>query len=375
MIRVALSMLFGDTAKYISLIVGLAFASLLTAQQGAIFLGLIQLGTGVLQNMRRADLWVTDPATEYVAEYRPLADREVQRVRSIPGVEWAQPVFASRGTVDLRDGGIHTVQIIGLERSALIGQPPKMVEGSLEDLRAPDAIVIESVGRRKLGNPRIGDELKINERRAVIVGFCQARRGFEGNAIIYTTLENAYNFVPTGRKHISYILVKARADVPVPTLRARIDALQGLAALTREEFAFRTSMWVLRETGIGINFSITVLLGFIVGLVVSASILYQFTSDNIRHFAVLTAMGASRRMLVAMVVTQALTVGLIGYGIGLGCAGAFEMVGRAPTAQLVAYFPWQLLVISFGAILICVTLGSVLSIRRVLTVEPGIVFH
>lgn len=375
MIRVALSMLFGDPAKYISLIVGLAFASLLTAQQGAIFLGLIQLGTGVLQNMRQADLWVTDPATQYVAEYRPLADREVQRVRSVSGVLWAQPVFASRGTIDLADGGIHTVQLIGIERSALIGQPPVMTEGNLDDLRAPDAILIDSVGRSKLGNPNIGDELKINERRAVVVGFCLARRGFEGNALVYTTLENAYNFVPAGRKKISYILVKARDGQDIPELVSRIDALEGLKALTRKEFAMRTSLWVLRETGIGINFSITVVLGFIVGLVVSASILYQFTSDNIRHFAVFKAMGASRRRLVGMVVTQALTVGLIGYGIGVGIAGAFGLIGRQPTAQLVAYFPWQLMAISFIAILICVTLGSLLSIRRVLAVEPGIVFR
>jgi putative ABC transport system permease protein len=375
MIRVALAMLFGDPAKYISLIVGLAFASLLTAQQGAIFLGLIQLGTGVLQNIRQADLWVTDPSTQYVAEYRPLADREVQRVRSVPGVQWAQPVFASRGTIDLADGGIYTSQIIGLERSALIGQPPEMVEGSLDDLRAPDAVIIDTIGRTKLGNPSIGDELKINERRAVVVGFCRARPGFEGNAIIYTTLENAYNFVPAGRKKISYILVKARDGEDPAAVAERINALPGLAALTRDEFAYRTSMWVLRETGIGINFSITVLLGFIVGLVVSASILYQFTSDNIRHFAVLKAMGATRRVLVGMVGAQALTVGLIGYGIGVGIAGAFGMAGRQPEAQLVAYFPWQLMALSFAAILICVVLGSLLSVRRVLTVEPGIVFR
>lgn len=375
MIRVALAMLFGDPAKYISLIVGLAFASLLTAQQGAIFLGLIQLGTGILQNVRQPDLWVVDPATEYVAEFRPLADREIQRVRSTPGVEWAQPVFASRAIVDLPDGSIYTTQIIGLERSALIGQPPEIVEGSLDALRAPDAVLLDAKGREKLGNPDIGDELKINERRAVVVGICRARPSFEGNAIMYTTLENAYNFVPSGRKKISYILVKVRDGEDIEAVRSRINAHPGLGAFTRDEFAARTSLWVLRETGIGINFSITVLLGFIVGLVVSASILYQFTSDNIRHFAVLKAMGATRLTLVGMVTAQALTVGLIGYGIGVGIAGAFGIAGRQPDAQLVAYFPWQLMVVSLGAILICVLLGSLLSVRRVLSVEPGIVFH
>ena len=44
MLRVALQMLLGDKTKYITLVLGLAFASLLMNQQGAIFLGLLKQG-------------------------------------------------------------------------------------------------------------------------------------------------------------------------------------------------------------------------------------------------------------------------------------------------------------------------------------------
>jgi len=46
MLFVALRMLFGDRTKYITLVMGLAFATLLINQQAAIFMGLLKQSTG-----------------------------------------------------------------------------------------------------------------------------------------------------------------------------------------------------------------------------------------------------------------------------------------------------------------------------------------
>ena len=71
---------------------------------------------------------------------------------------------------------------------------------------------------------------------------------------------------------------------------------------------------------------------------------------------------------------QALVVGFIGYGIGVGMAGAFTLVTKYSESELAAILPWELLVISLVAMLMTVMLGSVLSLRRVITVSPGAVF-
>jgi putative ABC transport system permease protein len=75
-----------------------------------------------------------------------------------------------------------------------------------------------------------------------------------------------------------------------------------------------------------------------------------------------------------MVLLQALVVGFIGYGIGVGMAGAFTLVTKYSESELAAILPWELLVISLVAMLMTVMLGSVLSLRRVVTVSPGAVF-
>lgn len=374
MITTALNMLFGDRVKHVVLVLGLSLAAFLITQQGAIFLGLMQRATGPVQNITQADLWVTDSSTRYISEFRPLSDSQLQAVRSAPGVEWAEPLFVGRGLVELPDGRIHFAQVLGIDRTTLIGQPPRMLQGSLDDLRRPNAVIIDETGRRKLGNLRIGDELKLNDRRAVVVGICQARGGFDGNTLIYTTLDQAYAFVPVGRKRLSYVLVKCADGANTQDVADAIGDGTHLVALTRAQLSDRTVRWVLRETGIGINFSITVLLGIIVGLVIAAAILYQFTTDNIRHFAVFKALGATSRQLALMVVAQAIVVGVNGFAIGIGFASAFALAGRSPEAQLVAYLPWQLPLFSAGAMTVCVALGSLLSLRRVIRVEPGMVF-
>lgn len=374
MLRVALRMLFGDRTKYLTLVLSLAFAALLMNQQGAIFMGLLTQATGPLQNIHQPDLWVTDPSTHWVVEYRGLSEQKLGRVRSVPGVEWAEPLVSNWAVVELNTGAFAKVHIIGIPRTTLAGRPPEIIEGRLEDLWIPDAILVEDRSRRKLGYPKVGDTLRINDHRAIVVGFCRAKRGFESNAIIYSTLESALAYTPLTRNRISFILVKAKPGADLATVQAGINAVKDVMAYTPDEFRLVTIKFIMASTGIGVNFSITIVLGFLVGLFLSASVFYQFTVEQIRHFAVLKALGSTTGTLVAMVLVQATVVGVIGYGMGVGLAGIFTIASHEIKSDLAAIFPWQLMVGSFGATLLTIMLGSLLSIRRVVRVEPALVF-
>lgn len=374
MIHVALRMLFGDRTKYLTLVLGLAFAALLMNQQGAIFLGLLFQATGPLQNVKQGDLWVVDPGIKWVLEYRSLSDQKLSRVRSVPGVEWAEPFFNGWAVTELESGDFKKVQVLGIPRATLAGRPEVILEGRLEDLWIPDAIIVEQQTARTMGNIRPGDTLKINDRRALVVGICKARRGFESNGIIYTTFEQAVRFSPVGRESISYILVQVKPGADPAMVKRSINGLGDVLALSTTEFRARTIEFVVLATGIGVNFAITIALGFVVGLLLSASIFYQFTLENLRHFAVLKAMGAGSGTLVWMILLQALVVGVVGFGIGTGAAGAFALINRRFEGDLATYFPWQLLVGSFVTTLLTIFLASMLSIRRVVRVSPGAVF-
>ena len=91
-LRLALKMLFGDRAKYAMLVCGLSFCALLMSQQCSVFCGLLLWTTATLRNVR-APVWVADAKVEQVNEAVPLREVEVERVRSVHGVEWAVPLY------------------------------------------------------------------------------------------------------------------------------------------------------------------------------------------------------------------------------------------------------------------------------------------
>jgi putative ABC transport system permease protein len=76
-----------------------------------------------------------------------------------------------------------------------------------------------------------------------------------------------------------------------------------------------------------------------------------------------------------MVLLQAIIVGVIGYGIGMGLAAAFFEATKNSTALAGFYLPWQVMAITGAAVLLIVLLASLMSIRRVLVLEPAMVFR
>src|SRR5262249_60759549 len=103
----------------------------------------------------------------------------------------------------------------------------------------------------------------------------------------------------------------------------RIHAQTGRLALTRQQFFWKTIFYFLGSTGIPVNFGITIALGFIIGVAIAGQTFYLFTVENLKQFGSLKAMGLSNLRVVGMILLQALVVGAIGYGVGMGLTAAF----------------------------------------------------
>ncbi len=77
MYRIALKMLFGDRAKYIGLVFGVAFSTLLINQQCGIFVGLIGRSASIIDDTPEADIWVMDPGVKNLDTVFPAAGYRV----------------------------------------------------------------------------------------------------------------------------------------------------------------------------------------------------------------------------------------------------------------------------------------------------------
>ena len=88
-------------------------------------------------------------------------------------------------------------------------------------------------------------------------------------------------------------------------------------------------------------------------------------------------MGVSNLRIVGMILLQALVVGVIGYGLGVGLAAAVLRGDRASVDAPggASTCPGRCWSATGVAVLVIVLLASLLSIRKVLVLEPAIVFR
>jgi putative ABC transport system permease protein len=328
---------------------------------------------------------------------------------------------------------IEQVVMLGLDDSSMVGAPPpeRMIVGKLSDLRKPDAVIVDYTRLDKLypGEPWdvldkkkgsqerardlaqgviaafrqrvagghstaseppateaeevaartafyqrfIGRELEMNDHRAVIVGICEATRTFQSNAVVYTTYSRAKLFAPQERKVLSYVLAKTEEGHTPAEVAAAISRQTGLKARTSHEFVWDTIWYYMKYTGIPINFGITAALGFLVGTAIAGQTFYNFTIENLKQFGALKAMGATNGRIVGMILLQATVVGLLGYGIGVGLAAYFGYLSQG--GELAFYTPWELLPITAAAVVLICILASIVSVRRVVVLEPAVVFR
>ena len=377
MLWIAWKMLVGNRVKYLGIVFGVVFAALLIAQQASIFCGLMSLTINQIRDVEGPGIWVMDKGVQYVDDIKPLADTELFRVKGVPGVEWAVRFYKGIARARLEEGTYEQMILLGLDDATLVGAPRQLFMGSIADLRKPDAVIIDDAGYRRIwpDEPfRIGRTFEMNDRRAVVVGLAKAGRTFTSFPIVYTRYSQAVLFAPPERRVLSFVLAEAAPGVTPEEVCQRIEERTGLQAVTRTQFLWKTIVYYLRKTGIPLNFGITVLLGFFVGTAIAGQTFYLFTVENIRQYGALKAMGASNWTILTMVLAQGLQVGLVGYGVGVGLAAVFGWWVRG-ASRLAFFMPWEVLAITGAAVFVIVLVASLVSIRKVLVVEPAIVFR
>jgi putative ABC transport system permease protein len=374
---VALRMLSGDRAKYFGLVFTIAICTFLLENQTSIFAGIMKRTASQILDVTDADVWVMDPATEYWEQTKPLKDTDLLRVRGVPGVEWAVRLFKGMPVARTSSGRFATAFLLGLDDATLAGAPRKMFMGSWDRLREPDTIIIDKAGYVLLfpGKPfEVGRTLEMNDHQVTIVGISDVSAPHVSLPVMHARYSEAVNLLGQERTQLSFVLARPTPGVSPETLTARITARTGLRARTTDEFMWDCIWYYMANTAIPVNFGITIGVAILVGTVVAGQTFYLFTFENLKQFGALKAMGLTDRRLIAMVLLQALTAGGLGFALGTGLAAMFfEMAGRE-LAMRGINLPWESVGVTAVAILLVVAVSSLLSIRRVLVLEPASVF-
>lgn len=394
MFRIAIAMLMGDRAKFAGLIFGIAFTSFLVTFAGSYFCGFMTWGFALVSENPAADVWVMDPAVQSTEQITNLPDAALYRVRSVTGVQSAVPMALGTAEVRLANGNFQSYEVIGVDDATLEGVPRIRGGAAPNVLRSPDAVLVSEGGTEgKLDTPartkdqwpygrahlhvptrllRAGDELQVNDRRAVVMGLADGLPRYPARPLLYTTIANASRFLPPERHRLTFVLARAAKGVDPDRLAARIEAQTGLRARSAAAFKADTVHWFLVNSEDVSDVATMLTLAITVGFGVTGVMLYIFTSENLSQYAVLGAMGASSPQLIRMLFVQAALCAVLGSGIGLG---ACSLAGFA--IHFIA-FPFRMMWFTplFGVLMVVLVslAAAALSIRPVVKLPPAVVF-
>jgi putative ABC transport system permease protein len=373
-IDLAWKMLVHDKLRFFITLSGVAFAVMLVLVQTGLFGGLLSNATVTIEHMK-ADVWVTSKNSPNLDFVHQFSENNVERVRSIPGVQRADNLILSFWQVTLPTGAEETTVVYALRDFEAWGVPWKVTEGSLADLRRGPNVVFDQFAKKRFGEFQVGDYRELNGRRLKIVGTTEEAKSFTTTPLAFVDYDLAQSIQPDLlRGKASYILVKLEPGADRERVMSEVRAaLPHNDVYTKEAWAERSRQYWIKNTGIGMNAFLTVFLGCLVGIVVVAQTLYTSTMEHIREFGTVKAIGGTNLDIYRILGKQALFSAIFGFVLGYIPARLLEPLVAQNDLQLI--MPSELIAMTLvGTIVLCL-LSAAISFRKVASIDPALVFR
>jgi len=355
--------LFHDKVRLTVTLTGIVFSVVLIVVQLGLFIG-FTTATSNLIDHSGADLWITSKNVPYVEQGVAFSERKLNQVRAVPGVADAQKMIAHWTQWKRHDGGEDSVQIVGINVDDPLERPWNLVEGRVEDLKSPDAVIMDELYKQKLGVTHVGEVFEIGGHRARVVGFTSGIRSFTTSPYVFTNLREDQTY---------FILVRLAEGANLQQVRHELlSRVTDVEVFTTPQFSRMTTFYWMFTTGAGVAVLIAAALGLVVGFVVVAQTIYATTVDHIREYGTLKAMGAPNSYVYRVIMEQAGISAVIGYALGM-VVSMFVVHASQKGGAAILMPTWMAISMFFLTLLMCVG-AALVSINKVTRIDPAMVF-
>lgn len=372
MASLAVRNLLHDKVRFAVTLTGIVFSVVLSSIQLGLFVG-FQAATASIVENSNADLWISSKNLVSVEDGSAFSESKLYKVLAHPDVAEATRNIVTFANWKKPDGAITGIELVGFDLNSEMLRPWSVVQGNWENLREPNAVMVDELYQEKLGVSAIGETIEIGGRQARVVGFTSGIRTFTTSPAVFTSFKNAQNYFGLGEDQLLYILVKAHAGADLQTLKTDLQTrLPDNDVYTQSEITLKQQNYWMFGTGAGITVLIAAGLGLLVGVVVVAQTIYAATVDHLKEYGTLKAMGATNFYLYQVIIIQAVLSGLVGYAIGMTFALFVSFSSQAGTTAII--LPWQLVLALFGLTMLMCCGASIVSINKVTRLDPAMVF-
>jgi putative ABC transport system permease protein len=371
-IQLALRMLLDTPLKSLGTLLGVVVSVFLMAQQLSLRAGILGRVTSFVTSTG-VDVWIASPATEGTDATDSIPASKVGAAAGTRGVAWAAPVVQGLAEVTRPDGVRELAKVIGVEAPRFAGLPRVLARGTTTaSLRAPGRILLNWKDRASFAAAEPGDRVEIGGQAVTLGGFFQGMDPHSPYYYVFANLDDARALTGFPQDRVTYVAVGAAPGEAPEALRARLEArIPDVVVKTRAELAAMEERYFLVRTPVGLVFGMGTVIAALIGAAIVSVTLYSTAIDRARDYGTLKAIGARRRDLLALLLVQAWLFAAAGYLLGI--AGFLILRHLFPALPRVA--PHELVVGVAATALASCTLASLAAIRRVLSLDPAIVFR
>ena len=361
-----------------------------------VYRGMVDDGKALLDNSG-ADLWVVqrDTLGPY-AESSSLHDDLYRSILAMPRV--ARAANVTYLTMQVRQGGQDVrAMVVGIVPSGEVcapGWPPHLVAGRQITRGHYEAVADVATGFAT------GDRIRIRRNEYTVVGLTRRMVSSSGDPMVFIPLRDAQeaqflkdnDAILQGRRrteanpafnrpgvpglleaaidsqssnaYVNAILVRLEPGASPSQVAETIRRWKRLTVYTRAQMEEILVGKLIATSARQIGMFLAILA--VVSAAIVAFIIYTLTMDKIREIAVLKLIGTRNRTIAAMILQQALALGVIGFA-----------VGKITATFAGPFFPKYVLlmprdaVTGFLAVLAICALASVVAIRMALKVDPA----
>ncbi len=374
MLWLAIKTLFHEKGRLIITLVGIIFSTVLTIAQVSMYLGMMGNATAIIRNMD-ADIWIASKNIQNFDFANPFPEGRINKVRALPEIVWADRLILKWGFIKLASGGQEQVQIIGFNPETGVGAPWSMASGSPADVKGGRYMIIDKTSEQRLGKLETDTFWELNETKFKLVGLSQGIKSFTTSPVIFMSYDQAQLLPGIARENeTSYITAKVRAKEKTEEIADYLKAeMKDNDIFTKKEFIKKTVMYWTVQTGMGMGFFLTAILGLIVGSAIVGQTVYANTMEHLREFGTLKALGARNNDIYQVIFSQVGISAFIGYTIG--SAVILLMRNGIEKAGVSMYLSPGIFLALFLVVISMCLLSAYFSVRKVRTLDPVTVFR
>ena len=335
MIALGRKTLFYEWRRFVPAILGVGFSGILLVIQAALVLGIFG-SAAVSVTASTADLWIGYPNTQSVNFGQAIGADVEMLLRADPDIvavepyEWVEADWRSASPAS----GSVSVFLSGLgtgEGSMAFARA--LTPNLRRALNVPGAVIVDRSDLSQLG-AQPGDDAWINGHLVHVAGAIAGIRAL-GGVNVLASMDTALTVRQAdGMPGPTYLLARLRHSANPADVRDRLngnkssDQFGPFDAWTADQFARRSQLYWMFDTGAGEAVFFMAAIVLIVGAVITSQSLTAVVVGSAREYAMLNALGVGRSALGRVVLGQSCWIGGIGLCFAALASSAILVVAK-----------------------------------------------